>query len=119
MPFRRAEGACGRRVWYNARDAKISEVNVQVKVYATLRPIVGGAVVPLKRTGPGSTVRELVAEMVSSWPDLRPEMVDEQGNLLQRIQIMVNGRNIHYLQGLDTVLAETSSVAVFPPVGGG
>lgn len=92
---------------------------MQVKVYATLRPIVGGAVVPLERIGPGSTVRELVAEMVASWPDLRPEMVDDQGNLLQRIQIMVNGRNIHYLQGLDTVLAEASSVAIFPPVGGG
>jgi molybdopterin synthase sulfur carrier subunit len=79
----------------------------------------GGAIVPLEQTGPGSTVRELVAEMVARWPGLRPEMVDEQGNLLQRIQIMVNGRNIRYLNGLDTVLADTSSVAIFPPVGGG
>lgn len=92
---------------------------MQVKVYATLRPILGGAVVPVEDTGPGSTVRELVAEMVARWPDLRPEMVDEQGNLLQRIQIMVNGRNIRYLNGLDTVLSDTSSVAIFPPVGGG
>lgn len=92
---------------------------MQVKVYATLRPILGGAVVPLEDTGPGSTVRELVAEMVARWPDLRSEMVDEQGNLLQRIQIMVNGRNIRYLKGLDTVLTDTSSVAIFPPVGGG
>ena len=60
-----------------------------------------------------------MAEMVTRWPGLRPEMVDEQGNLLQRIQIMVNGRNIRYLNGLDTVLSDTSSVAIFPPVGGG
>ena len=106
-------------MWYNAPDVKMSEVAVQVKVYATLRPILGGTVVPLEQTGPGSTVRELVAEMVARWPGLRPEMVDEQGNLLQRIQIMVNGRNIRYLNGLDTVLTETSSVAIFPPVGGG
>ena len=92
---------------------------MQVKVYATLRPILGGAVVPVEDTAPGSTVRELVAEMVARWPDLQPEMVDEQGNLLQRIQIMVNGRNIRYLNGLDTVLSDTSSVAIFPPVGGG
>ena len=35
-------------------------------------------------------------QMITRWPDLRPEMVDSAGKLLQRIQIFVNGRNIIY-----------------------
>ncbi len=91
---------------------------MQVKVYATLRPIVGGAVAPVE-TGPGQTVRELVDELVTRWPGLRPEMVDEQGNLLPRIQIFVNGRSIAFGEGLATVLPVDANVAIFPPVGGG
>lgn len=91
---------------------------MQVKVYATLRPIVGGAVAPVE-TGPGQTVRELVDELVTRWPGLRPEMVDDQGNLLPRIQIFVNGRSIAFGEGLATVLPVNANVAIFPPVGGG
>lgn len=91
---------------------------MQVKLYATLRPIIGGAMAPVE-TGPGQTVRELVDELVTRWPALRPEMVDEQGNLLQRIQIFVNGRSIAFGDGLATVLPADANVAIFPPVGGG
>ena len=91
---------------------------MQVKVYATLRPIVGGALVPAE-TGPGQTVRDLVDEMVARWPGLRPEMVDEQGKLLPRIQIFVNGRSIAFGDGLATVIPVDANIAIFPPVGGG
>ena len=91
---------------------------MKVKVYATLRPIIGGADVPTT-VQPGQPVRDLVDEMAARWPDLRAEMLDADGNLQRRIQIMVNGRNIQFLDGLDTTLRAGDSVAIFPPVGGG
>ncbi|MFZ2489316.1 MAG: ubiquitin-like small modifier protein 1 [Anaerolineae bacterium] len=91
---------------------------MQVKVFATLRPLVGGATVPV-HTQPGQTMRELVDELVTRWPALRPEMVDDEGNLLQRIHIFVNGRNIQFGDGLATVLPVGANIAIFPPVGGG
>ncbi|MCB0201341.1 MAG: MoaD/ThiS family protein [Caldilineae bacterium] len=91
---------------------------MRVRVYATLRPIVGGAQ-PAVETQPGQTVRELVDEMVGRWPDLRAEMLDEDGNLLRRISIMLNGRNIIYLDRLDTVIPDGANIDIFPPVGGG
>lgn len=91
---------------------------MKVKVYATLRPIIGGADVPTA-IQPGRPVRDLVDEMVARWPDLRAELLDGDGNLQRRIQIMVNGRNIKFLDGLDTALSAGDSVAIFPPVGGG
>lgn len=91
---------------------------MQVKVYATLRPIVGAAQVPVN-TQPGQTVQELLDEMVTRWPDLRPEVLDEQGQLLHKIHIFVNGRNIIFGDGVATVIPDHANVAIFPPVGGG
>lgn len=87
-------------------------------MYATLRLFYGGADVPAE-TGPGQPVRDLVDEIVTRWPQMRPEMVNEQGELLNRIHIFVNGRNIRHLSGMDTVIPEGANVDIFPPVGGG
>lgn len=91
---------------------------MQVKVFATLRPIVGGANVPTK-IQPGQTIRDLVNEMVTRWPDLRPQMLDDQGNLLQKIHIFIDGRNILFSKGIETVIPEKANISIFPPVGGG
>ena len=47
------------------------------------------------------------------------EILDGDGNLLRRIQIMINGRNIIYLNRLETVIPEGAKIDIFPPVGGG
>ncbi len=91
---------------------------IRVKVYATLRPIVGSAIAPIATTA-GSTVQTLVDEMVSRWSDLRPEMVNGDGQLLQRIHIFINGKDIVFLNGVGTVIPEGANVDIFPPVGGG
>ena len=46
-------------------------------------------------------------------------MVDTAGKLLQRIHIFVNGRNIIYLNGIETIIPEKANISIFPPVGGG
>lgn len=91
---------------------------MQVKLFATLRPIVGGSEVSVV-TQPGQTVGELIDELVTRWPELRPELLDAEGNLLNRIHILVNGRGVQHLDGLDTVIPEGARIAIFPPVGGG
>lgn len=37
----------------------------------------------------------------------------------ERLLVIVNGRNIHHLQGLDTPLADGDEIAIMPPVMGG
>jgi molybdopterin synthase sulfur carrier subunit len=91
---------------------------MKIKIYATLRPIVGDPYV-LDVIEPGQDVRALVDGMVTRWPDLRAEMLDENNNLLDRIHIFINGRRISYLEGLDTIVSEGDDIAIFPPVGGG
>jgi MoaD family protein len=96
----------------------MSVTPIRIRVYATLRPIVGGAT-PAVDVQPGQTMRALLDEMVGRWPDLRAEMLDGNGELLRRISIMLNGRNIIYLDRLDTVIPDSAKIDIFPPVGGG
>ena len=91
---------------------------MDVRVYATLRPIVGGPLAQLQ-TGPGGTFRQLLDEMLTRWPRLERELLDKEGALRNSIHIFLNGRDVRYLGGLDIPIPENADVCIFPPVGGG
>ncbi|HEX9617837.1 MAG TPA: ubiquitin-like small modifier protein 1 [Anaerolineales bacterium] len=90
-----------------------------VKYYATLRDAVGSRQAEFDLP-PGSTLRQLVAEMAARYPALKAEILDPDGNLYSHIHIFVDGRDSTFLGGsLDAVLDPDATIAVFPPVGGG
>ena len=92
---------------------------MEVRLFATLRPLVGGASVQLE-TGPGQPVRALLDELVERHPALRPEIYDEKGELHHRIHVFVNGRDAQFLEnGIETRIMPDDVVNVFPAVGGG
>jgi len=90
-----------------------------VNFFATLRQIAGQKTVEFDLPGE-ITVRELVAEIVSRFPLMRRELLDENGELYRHVHVFVNGRDVPYLDdAMDTVLYEDDVVNVFPAVGGG
>ena len=92
---------------------------MRVKVYATIRPIVGGRHIDLD-IEEGATVRELVARMIERWPDLAAMMLDDDGELSGRVHVFVDGRSSRHLPaGSDTQLFASNEVDVFPAVAGG
>ncbi len=91
---------------------------MEVRVFATLRPIVGGATVSVA-TQPGDSVRSLLDEMIDRWPALRKELFDAEGRLHNNIHVFVNGRDVRYLDGLDMPIPPGANIRIFPPVGGG
>ena len=91
---------------------------MQLRVYATLRPIVNGSTVTVE-AGPGDTFRALLDELIRKWPALKKELFDATGQLSTGIHVFLNGRDIRYLDGLDMVIPEGAEVRIFPPVGGG
>jgi molybdopterin synthase sulfur carrier subunit len=44
---------------------------------------------------------------------------DKEGQLQRYIKVLVNGRGLHVLQGLDTPLSDGDIIALFPPIAGG
>ena len=92
---------------------------MKVSFYATLRPIVGQKTVEVD-VPDGATVGQLIEAIVSAYPALHPELLDEKGDLQGHIKFFVNGREVIYLERqIDTVLHLDDIVTVFPPVGGG
>jgi molybdopterin synthase sulfur carrier subunit len=90
-----------------------------VNYYATLRQVVGVRQVEFSLPQ-GSTLRQLIEEMVQRFPDLKGEMLDQRGNLQSHIHIFVNGRDSTLLDGSsDSILSPDDTISIFPPVGGG
>lgn len=69
---------------------------------------------------PEETIRTLL-ERIQARIETRflHKLLQEEGNLKIGTIILVNGRNIHHLQKLDTPLSDGDEVALFPPGGGG
>jgi molybdopterin synthase sulfur carrier subunit len=92
---------------------------MKVSFYATFRPIVGGKVVEFALPE-NATVQQLVQEIMSRFPDLRQQMLDEAGRLHTHVHIFINGRDVQYLpQALETTVGANDTVDIFPPVAGG
>jgi MoaD family protein len=91
---------------------------MDVRIYATLRPIVGSSIVDVQ-TGPGATFKELVDELIARWPELYGEFFEGDGELRNGVHILLNGRDVRYIDGLATVIPAAAQVRIFPPVGGG
>ena len=92
---------------------------MKVNFYATLRPIVGQKTVEFDLPQ-GTTAIQLVEAVIEQFPHMRPELVDENGDLHGHIHIFVNGRDAPFLENkLDTVISSSDKIDIFPPVGGG
>ncbi len=90
---------------------------MKVKLYATLRPLVGASSVEVE-AGPGDAVRDVITELLERYPQLRDELMQD-GEISPRIHIFLNGREVRYMDGLDMPIPEDADLRIFPPVGGG
>jgi molybdopterin synthase sulfur carrier subunit len=90
-----------------------------IKLFASLRhPVVGGR---LEVQVPnGSTVRHALELLFEHAPSLREQVLHpETRELLPFVQVMLKGRLVRDLHGLDTPVADTDELALFPPIAGG
>ena len=67
----------------------------------------------------GSTVKDLLDELILSRQKLKLAIFDESGKVREYVILMKNRKNIDNLAGLDTELSEGDEVAILPPVAGG
>lgn len=90
-----------------------------IRLYATLRPLVGGKYVDLPAEE-GEPVGEVLRRLVAQYPGLQEQLLTPDGQaLLPHVQVFIAGRSIRDLQGLQTPLPAEPNMAVFPPVAGG
>jgi molybdopterin synthase sulfur carrier subunit len=91
---------------------------MRVRIFATLRPLVGAKEVEVA-VETGDTVRNVLEKLTAEYPALKERALDADGNLQSSIHVLVNGRSIKFLDGLNSTIQEGDRLALFPPVGGG
>ncbi len=92
--------------------------DMQVRAYVTLRDLLGKS--RFDWTPPaGATVRDVLAWLAADCPEFGRKLWDDTGKLTGYVQVFVNGRAVQYLDGLDTPVADSDKISLFPPVAGG
>jgi molybdopterin converting factor small subunit len=87
----------------------------RVRIPPQLRGEVGGArEVPAH----GGTVRELLDDLMSRFPSLRPQLVEDD-EIAPFVNVYVEGEDVRTLDGLDTSVDHGSTVILLPAMAGG
>ena len=86
-----------------------------VRIPPTLRTETGG-----ERQVPaaGETVRELLDDLMSRFPGLRAQLVEDD-DIAPFVNVYVEGEDVRTLDGLDTPVATGSTVILLPAMAGG
>jgi sulfur-carrier protein len=86
-----------------------------VRIPPTLRGETGGE---RQVAATGATVRELIDDLVSRFPGLGTQLV-EDGDIAPFVNVYVEGEDVRTLDGIDTPVREGATVILLPAMAGG
>jgi molybdopterin converting factor small subunit len=87
----------------------------KVRIPPTLREVTGGE---RELPAEGDTVRELLEDLMSRFPALRTQLV-EDGDLAPFVNVYVEGEDVRTLDGLETDVRLGATVILLPAMAGG
>ncbi len=67
----------------------------------------------------GSTVQEAIQELADQYPDLKPHLLNDEGQLKPFIRIYIGDEDIKALQNEDTPVDDETIINLIPAIAGG
>jgi molybdopterin synthase sulfur carrier subunit len=67
----------------------------------------------------GTTVGEVLNDLVGRHPGLADQLFNADGALHRFVNVYLNGRDVRYLELLDTPVGERDAVIILPAMAGG
>ncbi len=92
-------------------------VKVKIKAFAILREELGWKENELMFDG--DELKDLLYEIKIKGNGSLYDRIINHGKIISGFKILVNGRDIEFLKGLNTKLKESDEITLFPPVAGG
>ena len=89
---------------------------VTVRIPTQLRELAGGAA---ELSAPGATVAEVLKALEVAHPGFAERLFDDQGELRRFVNVFVADEDIRFLDGVDTDVADGTTVSIVPAVAGG
>ena len=95
-------------------------MKVKLQTILTFKEILGARETEISLPE-GTTIQGLLSRMKELWGDRLSSHLFHPGTdrLLPYITLMVNGRSVQFLSGLETALHDGDEVLLLPPVAGG
>ena len=93
-------------------------MKVHVRFFAYLAVAIGRKEKFDLEVGEGINVGEVV-DVLTKDAKVRENLLEANGTLKPDVTILVNGREIKFLSGMDTALDHGDEISIFPPVVGG
>jgi len=91
-------------------------MDIEMRFFANFRDAVGQKEIS-REVPDDATVGTVLAGIVEEYPEV--DIFQADGSVREFLSIMKNGRDITYIDGVDTELEAGDTVSVFPPVAGG
>lgn len=88
----------------------------EVRLPNVLRQYAGGQATVKAQ---GETVREALEDLVLQFPQLRGQVITEDGELHKFVNVYVGDDDIRYLDKLETKLTGDETITILPAVAGG
>ncbi|MEM2320475.1 MAG: MoaD family protein [Candidatus Bathyarchaeia archaeon] len=93
---------------------------IKVHFLFNLRSIVGEKEVILRLENNVTTIRDLIRLLIGKYGEkLEKVLRGESEEFNSSITILVNGRNVVFIKGLETTLSDGDIISIIPPAGGG
>ncbi len=91
-------------------------MSASVRIPTILRTFTSGAG---EVTAEGSTLREVLDNLETSFPGIRDRIVDEQGALRRFVNVYVGDDDVRFIGGLDAEISDGARISIIPAVAGG
>lgn len=86
------------------------------KVFAQLNNGKKNAVYSLKDD---SNMKDLIDRLEADMPGIKKDLLEDSMEILDSINIYINGENIRYLKGVETLLSNGDQVGIIPAAAAG
>jgi molybdopterin synthase sulfur carrier subunit len=93
-------------------------MQLHFKFFATYRDAVGQKHLDRAYEEDSVTAGEMLADLETSYEDLAGTLL-ENGDVRTQVNVLVNGRDVAHIDGIDTRLEDGDTISIFPPVAGG
>jgi adenylyltransferase/sulfurtransferase len=67
----------------------------------------------------GATVGEVLAALTAAYPDMKKNLVNDEGKLRSFVNVYVNDEDIRFLEKDKTAVAATDTISIVPSIAGG
>ena len=92
-------------------------MKIRIRAFGDLMPLLGNeSIIELE---PGAQLKELVSILAEKTRSPRKDFIANYDVTGQNLVILLNGRNIHTLKKLETILKDDDVITLLPPLVGG